>query len=153
MVSSPYLLEPIHNAHTLTSLTLTCINSPTICAIQAPDSWNYSSVGKAQQPNTSSISHNSYIAEQYIFCNKNHVLPLYVKFPCHKRAQHRMYQFLLSNEAIWGKHGEDDVELSGLTLQINSSTCLVLTLHTQLENYFLVLGRATAQYIPITLKK
>ena len=45
--------------------------------------------------------------------------------PCNKVA-HKKFQFIFFNEAIWSKYWEDDVGLSGLALQINSSNCLAL---------------------------
>ena len=63
--------------------------------------------------------------------------PPYVNSPWHKVAG-----FLWFNEAIWGKHWEKDVWLSGFALQSNSSICLVWILHRQLGNYLAGTGRS-----------
>ena len=54
---------------------------------------------------------------------------------------HLGFHFFLFNEAMLGKHQEEDV---GPGLQSNSSNCLVLILHRQLGTICSVLGRATA---------
>ena len=53
-----------------------------------------------------------FIQQNYV--DKNKVLPLYVKFPCHKVAQQWEFHFLLINEAMQGKHWEEDAGLLGL---------------------------------------
>ena len=45
---------------------------------------------------------------------------------------HKVEYFLWLNEAIWGKHWEEDARLLDLGLQSNSSNCLVPILHRQL---------------------
>ena len=68
---------------------------------------------------------------------KNKVLPPYIEFLYLKMAQHKEFPYPLFSEAIWGKHREKDVGLSGLALQNNSSNYPVLILNRQLGNYLL----------------
>ena len=58
---------------------------------------------------------------------------LYINYLCHNMA-HRGFHFLLFNDAIWGKYREEDVRLSGITLQSSSSKSLVVISHRQLIN-------------------
>ena len=69
------------------------------------------------------------------------VLSLYVSSLCHKVAH-----FLFFNEAILDKHWKEDVGLSGLALQCNSSNCLVLIMHRQCgETICSVMGNGVTQ--------
>ena len=62
---------------------------------------------------------------------------------CHKMANIELH-YLLFNEDIWGNHWEEEVGLSGISLQSNSSNCLVLIQCRQLGNHRLI---TTAQHI------
>ena len=50
---------------------------------------------------------------------------------------HREFRFLLLNEAIWGKHWEEDLGLLGLAVPSNGSNCLVLIPDKHLGNCLL----------------
>ena len=86
----------------------------------------------------------------YVMKLKNKVLTHYVNNPCHKVAHYREFHSFLFSEAIWGKHWEEDVGLSGPVLLSNISNCLMLILHRQLGIYLLNTGDSydlTAQQI------
>ena len=73
----------------------------------------------------------------------------------HKMA-YKKFHCMLFNQAIWGKHWEEDVCLQAFALQTKSSNCLVLIPLGQLGNYLLGPGRSyglPAQHICKTLQK
>ena len=74
---------------------------------------------------------------------KNKVLPLYVKFPCHKVAHGRSLSLLFQKSHLRLLRGR--YWLSSLSFQSNSSNCLVLIPHRQWGTTCSVLVTATAK--------
>ena len=110
-----------------------CKNFPNVCVVLALDSWYYCSGEQGLTVQHSQDCLIFFIQLNHVYkIKQNKVLP-----PYDTSLYHKVAYFLFFNEAAWGKHWENIVGLWGLALQSNSSNCLVLIPHRQLENYLL----------------
>ena len=86
-------------------------NYQIVFSVIALGGWTAALENKVWRPNVSASLVQSSLPTNVCTEIRNKVLPPYVKFPCHKVAQDMELHFLLLNQAIWGKHWEEDVEL------------------------------------------